>query len=262
MKVGIALSGGGARGIAHLGVLKALEELGITIDFISGTSAGSIVGAFYANGFSPEEIMKIVSKTNLFQIVWPAFSWKGIFSMSRSEDAFRKHFKRDDFSATKIPLKIVATNLNTGEPQVFDEGVLVKPMMASCCIPFVFDPININDQLYVDGGLVSNLPVEAIRKESDFVIAVNVSPVLKEESLGGTKKMIERISMVSINSNVTRSKKMCDLLIEPKGLRSYGTFDIKMAKEIFELGYEATHYVFENQKNEKGISSLLSAAKK
>ncbi|OEK04790.1 patatin-like phospholipase family protein [Roseivirga misakiensis] len=258
MKVGIALSGGGARGIAHLGVLKALEELGITVDYIAGTSAGSIVGAFYANGFAPAEIMKIVSKTNLFQIVWPAFSWKGIFSMSRSEDVFRRHFKKDDFSATKIPLKIVATNLNTGRPQVFESGELVKPMMASCCIPFVFDPIKIDGDLYVDGGIVNNLPVESIRSACDVVIGVNASPVLKEEKLGGTKKMIERISMVSLSANVAKSASMCDLLIEPKGLRAFGTFDIKMGQEIFDLGYEATHYIFENQKDEAVIQQLLS----
>lgn len=259
MKVGIALSGGGVRGIAHLGVLKALEELGVTIDYISGTSAGSIVGAFYANGFTPEEARKIVAKTNLFQIVWPAFSWKGIFSMSRSEDAFRKHFKQDAFKAAQIPLRIVATNLNTGKAQVFSEGPLVKPMMASCCIPFVFDPIKIDGDLYVDGGIVNNLPVEAIREDCDIVIGVNASPVLKEEKLGGTKKMIERISMVSLSANVAKSAISCDLLIEPKALRSFGTFDIKMSGKIFDIGYEATHYMFENQADSEVVKKLLSS---
>ena len=259
MKVGIALSGGGVRGIAHLGVLKALEELGVSIDYISGTSAGAIVGAFYVNGFTPEEARKIVAKTNLFQIVWPAFSWKGIFSMSRSEGAFRKHFKKDAFGATQIPLRIVATNLNTGKAQVFSEGPLVKPMMASCCIPFVFDPIKIGGDLYVDGGLVNNLPVEAIRSDCDIVIGVNVSPVLKEEKLGGTKKMIERISMVTLDANVAKSVTSCDLLIEPKALRSFGTFDIKKSSKIFDIGYESTHYMFENQSDNEIIKKLISS---
>lgn len=256
MKVGIALSGGGMRGIAHLGVLKALEELGVSIDCISGTSSGSIVAAFYANGVSPDEVIKIVAKTNLFQIVWPAFSWKGIFSMSRSEDVFRKHFKKDAFEATQIPLRIVATNLNTGKSQVFSEGPLVKPMMASCCIPFVFDPIEIDGDLFVDGGLLNNLPVEAIRSDCDIVIGVNASPVLKEEKLGGTKKMIERISMVSLSANVAKSAAFCDLLIEPKALRSFGTFDIKKASKIFDVGYEATHYMFENQADNDVVKRL------
>lgn len=257
MKVGLALSGGGARGFAHFGVLKALEELGIKVDVISGTSAGAIVASFYACGYSVEEAKKIVSGKNLFKIVWPAFSWKGVFSMTRSEDIFRKHFEKDNFSEAKIPLHIVATNLNSGKPEVFTKGQLVKPMMASCCIPFIFDPVKINDQIYVDGGLTNNLPVESIRDACDIVIGVNVSPVLKEERLGGTKKMIERISMVSLSANVAQSSKQCDLLIEPKSLRSYGTFDIKMANEIVEIGYEATHHAFEMNAARSVIKQLI-----
>ncbi|OEK00768.1 hypothetical protein BFP97_04265 [Roseivirga sp. 4D4] len=257
MKVGLALSGGGARGFAHFGVLKALEELGVEVHAISGTSAGSIVGAFHAFGFEVEVAKHLVSKTNLFKVVWPAFSWKGVFSMSRSEEIFKKHFPKDDFSATKIPLQIVATNLNTGRPEVFKEGSLIKPMMASCCIPFIFDPVRIGKSVFVDGGLVNNLPTETLRDECDVVIGVNVSPVLKEDTLSGTKKMIERISMVSINANVTESKSKCDLVIEPKSLREYGTFDIKSADSIYDIGYQATHHIFETEQQLEVIQKLL-----
>ncbi len=178
MKVGLALSGGGARGFAHFGVLKALEELGVQVDMVSGTSAGSVVGAFHACGYAVDDAKSLASQTNLFKVIWPAFSWKGVFSMSRSEDIFKKHFPKDDFSATKIPLYVTATNLNTGNPDVFSKGEMIKPMMASCCIPFIFDPIKIDQNVYVDGGLVNNLPVEAIREHCDIVIGVNVSPVL------------------------------------------------------------------------------------
>ncbi len=247
MKVGLALSGGGARGFAHFGVLKALEELEIEVNVISGTSAGAIVASFYACGYSVEEAKAVVSKTNLFKLVWPAFSWRGLFSMNRSEEVFRKQFVKDNFSEARIPLHIVATNLNSGRPHVFTEGPLVKPMMASCCIPFVFAPVNINGQIYVDGGLTNNLPVESIRDMCDVLIGVNVSPVLQEGKIGGTKKMIERISMVSLSANVAQSSKQCDLLIEPGDLRSFGTFDIKMANQIFQIGYEATHAAFKRQ---------------
>ncbi len=251
------MSGGGARGFAHFGVLKALEELGVEVHAISGTSAGSIVGAFYACGYSVEESRRLMSKTNLFKGVWPAFSWKGVFSMSRSEEIFKKLFPKDDFSATRIPLHITATNLNTGRPEVFKEGTIVKPMMASCCIPFIFDPVRINRDVYVDGGLVNNLPVEAIRDQCDIVIGVNVSPVLEEDKLGGTKKLIERISMVSLNANVAKSKLKCDLIIEPKSLRAYGTFDLKRADEIYDIGYQATHHIFKTEKKLKVIQRLL-----
>ncbi len=257
MKVGLALSGGGARGFAHFGVLKALEEIGVKIDVVSGTSAGSIVGAFHAFGYSVEEAKALVGKTNLFKVVWPAFSWKGVFSMSRSEEVFKKHFAKDNFSEAEIPLYITATNLNTGEAEVFSEGPIIKPMIASCCIPFIFDPVKINNNVYVDGGLVNNLPVEAIRDQCDIVIGVNVSPVLKEDALEGTKKMIERISMVSINANVDKSKTLCDILIEPKSLREFGTFDLKKADKIFQIGYEAAHYAFEVDKKSETIQKLI-----
>ena len=170
--------------------------------------------------------------------------------MSKSEEVFRKFFADDTFSQTKIPLRIIATNLNEGKKQEFSEGPLVKAMMASSCIPFIFDPVKIGDQSYVDGGIVNNLPSEALRERCDIVIGVNVAPIVKEDDLGGPKKMIERISMVSISANVEKSMRSCDLIIEPKELRKYGTFDMKKAQEIYQIGYDATmHYLDMNAKN-------------
>lgn len=249
MKIGLALSGGGARGIAHFGVLKALEELGVEVHEISGTSAGAIAAAFYAHNYTPEEAMKHVASTNLFKIVWPAFSWRGLFNISKAEEVFRKYFEEDSFDNARLPFKVIATNLNTGEGEVFSEGQLVKPMMASCCLPFIFDPVDINGSLYVDGGIVNNLPAEVLKETCDVVIGVNVVPIIKENDLSGMKKMIERISMVAISANVNKSRKQCDILIEPKELRSFGTFDLKQAKKIFDIGYEATHHIFEMDKD-------------
>uniref|UniRef100_UPI00404726E6 patatin-like phospholipase family protein n=1 Tax=Roseivirga sp. TaxID=1964215 RepID=UPI00404726E6 len=250
MKTGIALSGGGARGFAHLGVLQAMDEMGIEIDEISGTSAGSIAASFYASGYSPKEALDAIANTNLFKIIWPAFSLSGLISMSKSEEVFRKFFADDTFSKTKIPLRIIATNLNEGKKHEFSEGPLVKAMMASSCIPFIFDPVKIDEISYVDGGIVNNLPSESLRESCDIVIGVNVAPIVKEDDLGGPKKMIERISMVSINANVEKSMGNCDLIIEPKELRKYGTFDMKKAQEIYQIGYDTTmHYFDMNAKN-------------
>lgn len=257
MRVGLALSGGGARGLAHFGVLKALEELGVEVHEVAGTSAGAIAGAFYAHGYSPEEAMKHVSGTNLFKVVWPAFSWRGLFNISKAEEVFRKYFDDDSFESTQLPFKVVATNLNTGLKEVFSEGPLVRPMMASCCLPFIFDPVQINGQLYVDGGIVNNLPAEVLRETCDVVIGVNVVPVIKDDNLSGMKKMIERISMVAISANVNSSRKHCDVLVEPRELRSFGTFDLKQAQEIFNIGYESTHHIFEMDKAKAPIRSLL-----
>jgi NTE family protein len=260
MKTGIALSGGGARGFAHLGVLQALEELGIEINEISGTSAGSIAATFYACGHSPKEALELISKTNLFKIIWPAFSLSGLINMSKSEAVFRKFFADDSFSNTKIPLKIVATNLNEGKKHVFTSGPLIKAMMASSCIPFIFDPVKIGNQAYIDGGIVNNLPSEVLRESCDIVIGVNVAPIIREDDLGGPKKMIERISMVSISANVDPSLEVCDIVIEPKELRGFGSFDIKKAQLIYDIGYESTLHFFEVNTDNVSVQKLLEKA--
>jgi NTE family protein len=262
MKTGIALSGGGARGFAHLGVLQALDELGIEINEISGTSAGSIAAAFYASGYSPQKAVEAIGNTNLFKIIWPAFSLSGLINMTKSEEVFKKFFADDSFSKTKIPLKIVATNLNEGKKHVFSSGSLVKAMMASSCIPFIFDPVRIDDQAYIDGGIVNNLPSEVLRESCDIVIGVNVAPIVKEDDLGGPKKMIERISMVSINANVEASLAHCDIVIEPKELRKYGTFDMKNAQLIYDLGYASTLHYFESHSDNSTVKKLMDKAKK
>ncbi|MGW8123714.1 patatin-like phospholipase family protein [Roseivirga echinicomitans] len=261
MKTGIALSGGGARGFAHFGVLQALDELGVEINSISGTSAGSIAGAFYTHGYSPTEALESISKTNLFKIIWPAFSLSGLINMSKSEEIFKKFFKEDTFDNAHIPLQIIATNLNEGRKHVFSSGPLVKAIMASSCIPFIFDPIKIGSESYVDGGIVNNLPTEVLRDNCDIVIGVNVAPVIRENELDGPKRMIERISMVSINANVSASKAYCDILIEPTALRKYSTFDMKKAQEIYEVGYESTMHFIDTHQDEPAVIKLLNKAK-
>ncbi len=261
MRVGLALSGGGARGIAHLGALKAFEEWGITIHEISGTSAGSIAAAFYTHGYSPEEALDVITKTNLFKVVWPAFSWSGLLSTSKGEAIINQYLEADSFGQADRPLKIVAANLNSGKAEVFTSGSLVKALMASSCIPFMFQPVKINGDQFIDGGIVNNLPAECLRESCDTVIGVNVVPVIPQEDFGGVKRMVERVSMIALSANVEASSKLCDLLITPRELRKYGTLDIKFAKDIFEIGYEYTHHVLEMDKDTELVQSIISAEK-
>lgn len=257
MRVGLALSGGGARGIAHLGVLKALDELGIEIHEISGTSAGSIAAAFYTHGYQPEEALEIITKTNLFKVVWPAFSLSGLLSTSKGEGIIANYIESDSFEKADRPLKVVATNLNSGKAEVFTSGSLVKALMASSCIPFMFEPVKIGKSTYVDGGISNNLPVECIRDSCDVVIGVNVVPVIPQEQIGGFKSMVERVSMIALSANVNKSASLCDLLIEPRELRKYGTLDVKYGQEIFDLGYEYAHYIIDLDKDKEPVKSLL-----
>ena len=261
MKTGIALSGGGARGFAHFGVLQALDELGIEINAVSGTSAGSIVAAFYTHGYKPKEALDLIAKTNLFKVIWPAFSLSGLINMSKSEEVFKKFFKEGTFENAHIPLQIIATSLNEGKKHVFSDGPLVKAMMASSCIPFIFDPVKIDNESFVDGGITNNLPTEVLRSSCDVVIGVNATPVIRENELGGPKRMIERVSMVSVNANTSASKSFCDILIEPTSLRKYTTFDMKKAHDIYQIGYESTHHFFATHQDDLAVIKLLEKSK-
>jgi NTE family protein len=246
-KIGIALSGGGVRGIAHLGVLKALNERGIFPDKVSGTSAGAIAGAMYCNGYSPDEIKEIIIKTNYFKFMRPAISWTGILNMQSIEQLYLKYFLDDDFSKLKIPLTVAATDIKRGKVVYFSEGPLISKIMASSCIPGMFDPIAIGKSFYVDGGVLNNLPVEPLEGTCDVIIGVNCNHLPEEHNIKNIKSLIERTVIMSMNYNVYSRKGKCDYFIEPIGLASYGVFDIRKATAIFDAGYNATqNFIEEN----------------
>lgn len=246
MKIGLALSGGGARGIAHLGVLQALDEAGIKLDVISGASAGSIAAAFYAYGYSPEKTLAILEKTNLFKIAWPAFSTTGLLNMHRTDHIYAKYLTEDSFSQLNMPLHIAVTNLNSGKAEIFNSGSIRQAIMASCCIPMIFEPMKIKDQHYVDGGIVNNMPTEILLQEGcEYIIGANVVPIVPEDKLDGPKRMLERVSMLALSANVETSAKLCDFYLNPREIRKFGTFDFKKSKELFEIGYEYTKYHLE-----------------
>jgi NTE family protein len=251
-KIGIALSGGGVRGIAHLGVLKALNENGIFPNRVSGTSAGAIAGAMYCHGYSPEEIIDIIIKTNYFKFMRPAISWTGILKMDIVEHLYQKYIPENDFSSLKIPLTIAATDIKRAKVVFFSEGPLIKTIMASSCIPGMFDPIAIEGNYYVDGGVLNNLPVEPLDGICDVIIGVNCNHLPIEHSITNIKSLIERTIIMSMNYNVYSRKNKCDYFIEPPGLARYGVFDIKKSKEIFEAGYqEAVSVIQSNQELQK-----------
>lgn len=246
-KIGIALSGGGVRGISHLGVLKALNQRGIFPNRISGSSAGAIAGALYAAGYEPDEILEIILKTNYFKFLRPAISWTGILKMETLEELFKKYLPENSFEALRMPLTVAATDVKRAKVVYFSEGELIKPIMASSCIPGMFDPIAIDEHYYLDGGILNNLPVEPLDGICDVVIGVNCNHLPVEHNIKNIKGLIERSVIMSMNYNVYSRKDKCDFFIEPKGLAKFGVFDIKKAREIFQSGYEAAiAYMDEN----------------
>jgi NTE family protein len=245
VKVGIALSGGGIRGISHLGVLKALSEIGIVPAKVSGTSAGAIVGAMYCQGYQPEEILRIIVETNFFKFMRPAISWNGILKMESIGELYRVYFPHNDFAQLKTPLAVAATDIKKGKVVYFDEGELIKPIMASSSIPGMFAPIVIGERFLVDGGVLNNLPVEPLEGICDFVIGVNCNHLPEESNISNMKKLIERAVIMSMNYNVYSRKAKCDFFIEAPGLGKYGVFDLKKSPELFRAGYDQTMRVVE-----------------
>ena len=238
MKVGLVLSGGGARGIAHLGVIKMLEEAGVTINAIAGSSSGAIVGALYGSGYRPTEILVILRDLKLFQLVRPAMSLSGFLKMETAELLYRQHILEDTFAALSIPLIVAATDLRRGKTVYFSEGPLVRPLMASTCIPVVFEPIEFDGRLYVDGGLLNNFPAEALAGQCDVIIGSHCNPIDENFQTGNFKKMMERTFLLTINVNAYSHRQFCDIFIEPPALKGYDLFDIGRADEMFQIGYE------------------------
>lgn len=236
-KIGIALSGGGIRGVAHLGVLKALNEAGVYPDYVSGTSAGAIAGTLYCYGYTPDEIFELILKTKFFKFLRPAVSWKGLLTMEVIEPLYGQYIQTNNFAELKIPLFICATNLSKGHTEYFSEGEIIKPLMASSCIPGVFDPITIGNDLYVDGGVLNNMPIDPLEELCDVVIGVNCNHLPEVHDVPNMRKMIERSVILAMNCNVYSRKPRCNYFIEPPGLADIGVFDIKKAKEIFDAGY-------------------------
>jgi NTE family protein len=252
MKVGIAFSGGGARGIAHIGIMKALNEFGIEPSIISGTSAGAIIGALYAYGYSPEEIFGIVQKTKLLRILRPAFTWTGLLTLEKTYKFFRSLLPTDSFDSLKIPLYICGTDVRKGRAFYFSTGSLIRSVMASSAIPVIFAPVEINGKHYIDGGITNNLPVEPLVGHTDKIIGLHCNPIDKKYDQGNMKDLLERTFIMAIYGNIENRVKTCDLFLEPYKLRNYGAFDFAKAKEIYEIGYSFAI------KNEKQIKELLT----
>ncbi|MDN4164073.1 patatin-like phospholipase family protein [Cytophagales bacterium LB-30] len=240
MKVGLALSGGGARGIMHLGVMQALSEAGIVLHALSGTSAGSIAGALVAHGIPPKEALQIIKDTSLLTIVRPAFSKSGLLKLDKLAHILRKHIPHDSFEGLQIPLTVVATDLQKGVSHYFNEGELAMPVLASSCVPVVFDPISFNGNVYVDGGLLDNLPVSCLEGKVDIIIGSHCNPIDTNFSVTHGRRVIERSLLMAINGNVQMSKAKCQVVIEPEAISKYSGADLSKADELFYIGYQHT----------------------
>lgn len=244
--LGIALSGGGARGLAHLGVLKALKEHQLFPEIISGVSAGAIGGAFYADGYQPEEILELFIEEKLFHLIHVTFPKEGLLKASGFHELIRNHLRAKNFEDLNCPLYVAATNMNTGKIEYFNQGPLEEKLIASSSIPVLLNPIKIGGNTYVDGGVVDNLPVRPLKGKCKKIIGVNVNPLYEEKNIKGIIQLAERTFYLNIVSNSREHIPECDLYIEIKGLKGYGVFEISKARQIFNAGYRETVQILKN----------------
>lgn len=238
MKIGYALSGGGARGAAHLGIIKVLEEEGIRPAMISGTSAGSIIGAYYAAGYDPDRILEILSGTSLIRVLGLAFNLKGLLTLDKTEQEFLKFFPDNSFSKLQIPLIVAATNIRTGKITYFSDGELIKPVLASSAIPVIFNPVIIDGEMYIDGGVLNNMPSEPLIGHCDKILGMHCNAVNRNYSNDTIKGLVERTFLLAVNTNIMTSKQYCDIFMEPTEVRDYGALEFGKLREIFQIGYE------------------------
>ncbi|MFA4867066.1 MAG: patatin-like phospholipase family protein [Pedobacter sp.] len=251
-KVGIVLAGGGIRGIAHLGVLKAFTNAGITFSHITGTSAGSIAGALYAAGLDPEEALNIFLKTKLLRFLRPTLGL-GLINFENTAELLKSYLPQN-FEDLKIPLTIAATNFSEGKLVYFNKGPLIRAVQASSCVPGIFKPIMIDEKMYVDGGLLNNFPIEPLLKDCDFIIGSSCNHLNPVDKITNITALLTRATLMSINKDMEEKTSLCDILVEPKGMGSINIFDTAKAETIYWLAYEEALKTIKNNERFSELS--------
>jgi NTE family protein len=235
--VALALGGGFARGFAHLGVLQVLEQNHITISHIAGTSVGSILGAAYASGAPLARIIATCRTLRFRDIARWRVSRLGLASNHRLADLIENVFESRTFEGLRIPMAVVATNLNTGEPVVFTEGDLVDPIRASCAFPGIFEPVEIGTRWLVDGALTAAVPTRAARElGAKHVIAVSVG--MHDGPKGAPSNIFQVVSravFAAQKHQLELWERHADLVIRPD-VQTMAWDDFALAEQAIEAG--------------------------
>lgn len=235
--INLVLSGGGVRGFAHLGVMKALDEMDVQVDRISGTSSGAVAAAFIAAGCTPDECKRIFIKEKIFRKLRGTLK-PGLFKMDGLIPFLKKYFPENSFESLSKKLIVSATDIINGKSVYFTDGELIRPLLASCSIPVLFKPVEYRNHILLDGGLLNNLPVEPLLEFKLPIIGVHVNPVVVQTSFSNTFKVMERSFNLAIFTNVEERMRLCDLFIEPPELKKISVFQYSKAEEIFSIGYD------------------------
>ncbi len=253
MRTGIALSGGGARCVAQLGVLAFLEEKGIRADAISGSSGGAIAAALYASGRSPLEILNLLKEIDFKSFLKYHIHKGSLYTVVGAEAFLRDEVGLRDFALLKIPFFCTVVNFRTGLAEYRSEGNLARLVLASSALTPIFAPVEVEGELYIDGGFYDNLPAAPLQKTCDKIIGINVNPMF-ESVPRSFKSRLYKSLFIMLNANIREGKRMCDLFMEPRALSKYSIFNTKEFDTFFAMGYK------EARANEAAIDHFLGEA--
>ena len=278
-KVGLVLSGGGAKGLAHIGVLKVIDSLGIKVDYIGGTSMGAVVGGLYASGYTANQLDSIFSKIdvdallqdytpresksfyekrndeiyaltlpfNNFKLGLPSGLSKGLYNFNLMSRLTQHVSDVRDFDKLPIPFLCIATDVETGEQIVLDEGILAQAIIASGALPTLYSPVEINGRLLIDGGVVNNYPIEELKNRGiDFIIGIDVQDGLKNrEQLKDVTAVLSQINNFSMIEKMEGKRSLTNIYIKPD-IKGYSVVSFDKGQEIIKKGNEkAKEYIKE-----------------
>lgn len=246
-RVGVAFSGGGAKGFSHIGAMMAFQSFGINIDIVSGVSAGSIASTLFAAGLTPKEIIECFQEYDKFgdftEITIPTKSFLKIDKFGKLLDSWLPVKNLEELN---IPCVVCATDLDAGKSVGWSKGEIVPRVMASCSIPIIFPPIRINGVHYVDGGVLRNLPAWAIRKHCSILYGLNCAPLSRKYKYKASiiDITLRTYSLMS-KANTLQDLNLCDYVVRTTGDSEFGTFELHALKKAVKIGYDATCKVLE-----------------
>ena len=238
-KVGVALGGGGAKGVAHIGVLKALEDADTKIDYLAGTSVGAMVASMYAFNLSIETISNIARDLSLAQITTFKLNKTGFFSADPLKEILIEHLGDANLEDAAIPLSIIATDLNTGEEVIFTQGSVADAVCASASIPGVYIPVTLNGRTLVDGGIVRNVPVQPVKSMgAGVIIASQLGGVGVYEKPKNVLDVMRNAFDIALSHRTNEEVKEADILIS-MDLKDFSIADnTERYDELFSIGYK------------------------
>ncbi len=258
--IGIVLSGGAARGFAHLGVLQALEDYGIVPSYVAGSSMGAVLGSVYAAGNTPAQIYNYARQQNYAHLYRPSMQG-ALFKPVFLEKLLDNLVSHNSFDSLQKKLYVCMTNLNYARSDIASTGTFKDKVVASASIPFVFQPAIIDNSTYVDGGLLNNLPANAIRDKCKYVIGVSVNstPEWSQEQLKGMNSIMRCMSMVVVGTEKPNHK-LCDYFIEVSKAGSIGLMEFHRVEEFYAMGYNAALDFINNNPDILKLSNIKHPA--